>query len=253
MSVFEEKTEAKETTETSDSYFERLVGEDKKFKTEEDLAKGKWESDEYIQHLKAEVEQMRSDIAKEDKVNELLELVRSQNGQGTQNTTSGQGGGNDNAGGGEDPNDTSSGLTEERLRTLIESTVSEREATSQRQKNLGEVETTLEGAYGEKSGEFLKGKASELGMSLKEMEDVAARNPRAFFQLVGLNQKSSNQSTFVGGSRSTEGDAKTKTGRRNFNYWNELRKTDKKRYYSPENQHQRFMDAKEQGPAFYED
>lgn len=253
MSVFDE-TKSQETTEQTQEekdYLEELVGEGKKFKDAQALAKGKFESDRYIQNLERQLNELREDLTKEDKIDQLMELVRSQNNQSTNNPPNGVG--NEDAGGGEDPNGTSSDLTEERLRELIESTVTERENTTKRQSNLNEVDRTLEEKFGDKAGHFVNEKAKELGMSLKEMEDLAARNPRAFFQLTGVNQSARSQSTLVGGGRPGETETSSSRGEvRNFAYYQKMRRENKSKYYTPEVQHQYIKDAEAMGDSFFE-
>jgi hypothetical protein len=78
--VFESPTKGEETpvTQVSD-----LVGEDKKFKTVEDLAKGKLEADSYIEQLKEEnriarekLGELEGSKSKDETVSELLRAVR---------------------------------------------------------------------------------------------------------------------------------------------------------------------------------
>src|SRR6266700_391496 len=45
-------------------YFKELVGEGKKFKSPEDLARGKFESDQFIEILKKRQDEMRADYLK---------------------------------------------------------------------------------------------------------------------------------------------------------------------------------------------
>lgn len=250
MSAFDETKSTEETTEETTDYLEELVGEGKKFKDAAALAKGKFESDRYIQNLERQLSELREDLTKDEKMDQLLELIRSQNNQSTTNPPNGDG--NEEPGGGTDPNETSSGLTEERLRELIESTVSERENTSKRQSNLNEVDQVLEDKFGDKAAHFVKDKSKELGMSLKELEDLAGRNPRAFFQLTGVNQSARSQSTLVGGGRSGETEASSSRGEvRNFAFYQKMRKENRSRYYSPEVQHQMYKDAEAMGDSFY--
>lgn len=238
--------------ESNENYLERMVGEGKKFKDAEALARGKFESDNHIQNLERQLSELRQDLSKDEKVNELLELVRSQSNQGTAETPN-RGDESGKEGDGTNPNETSSGLTEEQLRALIESTVSERESTTKRQDNLSQVDEVLEKQYGSKASEFVRNKSKELGMSIKELEDMAARNPTAFFRLTDVKAEPRSQSTVVGGGRSSETEAGKSGGqRKNFNYYQEMRRNNRKLYYSPSTQHEMHREAEAQGESFYE-
>src|SRR5712671_5452751 len=61
------------------NYLEELVGENKKFKSNEDLAKGKYTSDIYVKQLETTLDEMRKDFLKEREDNvakaKLQELI----------------------------------------------------------------------------------------------------------------------------------------------------------------------------------
>lgn len=246
MSVFDPNTE----TEGDSDPFETLVGEGKKFKTPQDLAKGKLESDKFIRDLERQISEMKEDLDKSSKIEELLELARSQQkDKAAQSPPSGNENREDNDGGTGDPNDTSSGLTDERLKALIESQLSTVETARSRQNNLKEVDAILEEKFGETAKSFLKTKSSEIGMSIDELKDLASRNPKAFFQLTGVTVggvPNRNQSVTVGSSRS-DGTAVYggKSENRDFAYYQKLRKENKKQYYNSATQAQMYKDVKE--------
>jgi len=230
-------------------FFSRLVGDDKKFKDQEALARGKWESDEFISDLQRQNQELREDLEKASKLDELLQEVRSQ-----RKATDTSEGGNEGRDDGEGSNNTSSGLTEEQLTALIESTLSQREVENRANKNLQEVNDYLSEQFGSKAGEFLKSKVSEVGLSVDRMKELAAENPKAFYRLVGLDGQKTNQSIEVGGNRQNSEGRPTPnaTQKRDFAYYQQLRKENKGRYYSPEIQMQLFKDRKEMGDdAFY--
>jgi hypothetical protein len=251
MSAFD--NDNKDKAPEDKNYLEELVGEGKKFRDAESLAKGKFESDQHISNLERQLSELREDLEKDDKVDKLLELVRSQIKDQDPPAKSPNGGTGNEHGDGKSPSDTSSDLTEEQLKSLIESHLSEHETTNQRKKNLEEVDKALDEHFGERAGTHLQAKATELNLSLKEMEEMAARNPRAFFQLIGLNTKGKpTPSMMMGGGRSDEVGAGPKDGRRDFAFYQKMRRENKKLYYTPTMQHQMFLDSKELGPSFYE-
>ena len=77
MTVFDEATGTpKEETQTSE--LADLVGEGKKFATVEDLAKGKQESDRFIEQLQGELSGLREDLGKRMTSEQVLEEINRQ-------------------------------------------------------------------------------------------------------------------------------------------------------------------------------
>lgn len=234
------------------NYFDKLVGEGKKFQDPEALARGKYEADQFVEDLKRQNQELREDLDKASKVDQLLEEIRSQNKAGDTSTPTS---GNPDGGAG-DPSDTSSGLTEEQMKALIESTISQRETVQQTEKNLSEVNSFMQEHFGSKAGEFLKSKESEVGLSVTKMKELASENPKAFYRLVGLDTEKGveNQSVSFGGTQlnSESGPSpNANTNKRDFNYYQELRRKNKREYFKPETQQQMFEDRKQMGDAFY--
>ena len=62
------------------NYLAELVGEGKKFKTVDDLAKGKWNSDSMIETLKAEIATLKAQANSGANVDTLLAEIRKING-----------------------------------------------------------------------------------------------------------------------------------------------------------------------------
>lgn len=241
--VFSETTEAEQT-----DYLEQLVGEGKKFKDPEALARGKAEADEFIENLKRQNQELKEDLEKASKLDQILEEIRS-NEAAKPSTAR-----NDDPGEGEgDPSKTSSGLTDEQLQALIEKTLSQRETEGRANKNLSEVNRVIGEKYGSKAAEFLKSRADEIGLSVVKMKELAAENPKAFYRLVGLDGNSPNKGVEVGGNRlNSESSLSGGTNQTRADYYRELRKADRRRYFSPEVQMQMFKEIKELGKdVFY--
>jgi len=98
------------------------------------------------------------------------------------------------------------------------------------------VDAILGEKFGETAKDFLKTKSQEIGMTIDELKDMAGRNPKAFFQLTGVTVggvPSRNQSALVGGGTSAEAGMRGRNESRDFGYYQNLRKTNPKEYYSP--------------------
>jgi len=78
--VFNAATTADTTTEagnsqTNENYVNQLVGEGKKFKDLEALAKGKLEADRHIGEITKTLDELRAELAKQDYAKSLLEQM----------------------------------------------------------------------------------------------------------------------------------------------------------------------------------
>lgn len=217
---------------TSQSFLEALVKEKgEQWKDPEVIAKGKLEADNYIKQLKEENDRLKELAAKQDYAKSLLDELQKPKAAEP------------------DPNpqtQPTSELTEEKLKSLVETTISAREQDSIRARNKQEVTTKLLSEWGEKAGEILNVKAAEIGMPVAELEALALRAPQAFFKLVGVGQTSTtkNERTFFGSSVNTEGSQFQSRGERNSQYYSNLRRENRKLYDSPEVQGQRLEDFK---------
>jgi len=151
-----------------------LVGEDKKFKTVEDLAKGKLEADTFIEQLKTEGEVMRTKLAelegkgsKEDTVAELLKAVREH--QKTE--------------GGDDDNQVSDADLSKRIKEIMRG---ETEAETAAKNRSIANQTVLDKVNGdvEAAKVYLAERAKQLHMSVKELRELGEKSPEAFTKLI---------------------------------------------------------------------
>ena len=65
-------TTSEQQTQTNDSFVTQLVGEGKKFKDYEALAKGKLEADRHIGEITKTLDELRAELAKQDYAKALL-------------------------------------------------------------------------------------------------------------------------------------------------------------------------------------
>lgn len=248
MSVFDDKQDGTPAAEeTIESYVQKLVetrGEN--WKDPETIAKGKYEADLFIEQLKRQNEELRSELNNAEKIDQLMEMIKNQN-------KSPDSGGGSTQSKGFPPETKKEELSEETLRGLIAEHVSQREVETTRQKNLNEVDSTLRGKYGDAASSVVRQRASELGMSVQEMQEMAAKTPKAFLKLVGADSTSTKESSVtVGNTQRSEGVPNRKTGNRDWNYYQELRRKNKHQYFASGTQQQMLKDLKEMGrEAFY--
>ena len=237
MSTFDQVNgDASEATGTA-SIFEELVGEGRKFKTPEDLAKGKKESDEFITKLQAEQAELREELSKRLTSEEVLAKIQEAN-----NSAQAQQGEN------------TTPLSEDKVQELVRQTLESTRTGETKSSNLARADKALVEKFGDKAGEWLVKKAGELGVSPSFLQSVAETSPNAFFNTVGLSDTNTTVKPLTTGSVNTEtlshiqGNA-PKQGTKAF--YDNLRKDNPKQYWSPQVQNQIMKSAKELGAAFY--
>ncbi len=206
------------------------------------LAKGKLEADGYIKNLEDQLTQMREDLKKQEYKTEVLEQLQN---KATENTAVSNGVPNNSN---TETQNTSGTFSEEDLKSLVEKTLGQRELEAKVQGNLQLVDKELEGSFGTEAKAQIEKKATELGMSVDRLRDIAAESPNAFFALIGENKRPANP--MVSGSVRTEGVAMQPSTERNFEYYQNLRRENRNLYYSAKTQQQMFEDKARLGEKF---
>ncbi len=244
MSAFDKDAanKAGATDQVTEDFLGHLVGDGKKFSDQESLAKGKYESDLHVVNLERQLGELREDLDQGAKITELMEMVRKQNEPKDQDKSPVV------------PSDTSSGqMTEEELKALIATHVSERDKQSHEARNLVEADKALAVKFGDSAGRVISERAANLDMTVDDMKTLAGLNPKAFFRLMGMDgsNKSTDTGTLLGGAQRSEGVQLKGAESRNSAFYNKMRKESKGTYYSPKVQMQMMKDAEAMGDAFY--
>lgn len=256
MSIFTENgqtTDETQTTpeaeenQTNGSFLDRLVeAKGENWKDPEVLAKGKLESDNYIKELERQIAELKADVTKEDYAEKILQTIQKKAAES--DTAPDSLPKNNNVGTNEEgtpqPN-----LSEEDLKSLVEKTLLERESKATVEQNLATVEAELSERYGTEAKATIVAKAKDLGMSLDRMEEIAKESPTAFFALIGEKRNSVSLS-MAGGSIRTDGENFAKSNDRDWQYYQNLRKTNKSLYYTPKVQQQLIEDKRRLGNKF---
>lgn len=243
MSIFQT---AQDQAASGQSALNDLVGEGKKFKTPDDLAKAKLESDRFIEKLQNEQRELREELAKRLSAEEALR--RAQEAASTPPR--------------EPPAQSDAKPATQQapdISSEVERVLQKREQESAVKRNIDQVTTKLQDLYGtvDKAAEVVRNKSQELGMSVDALQRLAAENPKAFFKLIGVEDKPAGD---VG--TSSWGAKKNATAMKSaatvsaitpgtYKYYEEIRKTDPAAYFSPRVQLQMDKDAREKGDKFY--
>ena len=234
------------TTEQQESYLAKLVAvKGDNWKDPEVLAKGKLEADGYIKTLEDQLAAMREDLGKQEYSKQLLDQLQNKATAPTNvNTVVPK----KNNGSTDTDGNTQPQVSEESLKSLVEQTLTNREKESTVKQNLSLVDAELEKAYGTEAVSVIQKKATELGMSVQRMQEIAAESPTAFFALLGEQKKSF--SPMVQGSIRTEGVNMQASTERTWSYYQALRRENKTLYFSPKVQQQLMADRQRLGTKF---
>lgn len=255
MSIFEQAPEAQpqateapqaEATETTnqESFVAKLVAErGDNWSDPEVLAKGKLEADSHIKNLEDQLASLRQDLAKQDYSAELLKQLQ---GKAPESTTGTPEVPTENTGSTQ-PEHTTPELSEDVLKSLVEKTLTEREASATKEQNIKAVTDAMTEKYGTEANAVVAQKAQELGMSVERLQTLAEESPNAFLSLVGEPPVSA--PTMTRGSVKTEaiGNAAPE---RDFGYYQEMRRKNRSLYYSPKMQQQMIEDKMRLGSKF---
>ena len=182
--VFQEPeiTSAVETlqivSEPGKSAFDQLVGSDRKFKTQEDLAHAAIEKDRFIEQLKRETKGLREELdraLKDKNTDKRLEEIMTRLNQptaqpSTEVTTPLER--TAPAPNQEDINDI--------VKRALENELNSRTAVQ----NANKAIAALKSAFGDNYATRLEQRTQEIGFTKAEMNALAARSPEAFMELV---------------------------------------------------------------------
>ncbi len=245
--VFTAATTATTSTEqnnqqTESGYIEQLVGDGKKFKDVEALAKGKLEADRHISEITQTLAELREEVAKQDYAKDLLAKLQNKGTEsGTVNSAT-----ENNTG-----NSASGNTTQETsIEALVEQAILKKEQSRSIEQNIATANEAVVAQYGEKAAEVVKAKAQELGISVERLKEIAAESPTAFLQLVGGTTKKVDTSVLPKSSIRTESMSSTPTDR-TFEFYQKMRRDNKSLYYSPKIQRTLMEDRQRLGDKFY--
>ena len=241
----ESTTNETQQTQTKESFVDHLVGDGKKFRDIEALAKGKLEADRHIGEITKTLDELRAELAKQDYAKNLLEQMSKGSETGAEQPP---------------PVTTSSSNTENTTQSasdfeaLVEKVITAKEKSKTASQNISVVGEEMQKQYGDKTADVLKAKSLELNMSLDRLKEIAAESPTAFFQLIGVKKMGEKTSTSTGvTTQSTirSENFNSYSQDRTFEYYQKMRKENRSLYYSPKIQNTMLQDRERLGDRFY--
>jgi hypothetical protein len=210
------------TSKTPDSPVAILVGEGRKYKSHDDLAKAYLEADGFIERLKEENAALREKAAAAKTIDDVLSRIEQPKASAGDNSD----------------RTNPSGLTADAIAKIVSDTVTGLETTKVRQSNMLKADAALKKLYGEKAKEVFDAQAStpETRAALMQLAQV---DPDKFVKLFNPSASASGSQTDSGSSVNTAALADTNQSARVMDpntkeYFDAMRKDPKRRkdYYS---------------------
>lgn len=228
------------------NYLEELVGPDKKFKTVEDMAKGKYFADQMLEIKNKREDQMREDYLKlrEDnmakaKLEELIDQLKSERLASSDNTHNAN---EDNK---------KPVIDTKEIQSLVSSEVQRISQEKKDTENFNLVKSKLTERFGENYQSSVKSQIDSLGLSIEDFNSLAKKSPVVLFRTLGMDKQE--QDLFQTPARSSQRNdtfAPTGAKKRTWSYYQELRKKDPMAWLDRNTATQMSKDAVELGDAF---
>lgn len=252
MSIFDTATEQpqdapkqeQEAAPTTESFLNKLVEErGEKWGDPEVIAKGKLEADAHIANLERQLAEMREDLGKEEYSKKLLDALQNKAGSTSPNTVAPK----DNNSASDEPNTTAEADVD--VESLVEQTLAKREREAKVAQNIASVEQALTESFGTEARAMVQQKAQDLGLSIERMQELAAESPQAFLSLVGSAPARESNADLSSAKNTVSGF--NNVGRKDWNYYQNLRRTNPNQYYSPKIQNEMMKSLSDMGDKFY--
>jgi hypothetical protein len=145
-----------------------FVGEGKKYQSPEDALRSVPHAQKHIETLESELAQVKEELTKRKTAQELLDEIKS-GAQRVENTTP------------------SAEVNQDTLEQLVSSTIERREQASKAKSNASEVASKFTQKYGDTAQSAYNQIAKEAGLSVQQLNNLAATSPNAVLKLAGLN------------------------------------------------------------------
>lgn len=226
------------------NYLEELVGEGKKFKTPEDLAKGKYQADMFIQaknkqydDLYADYMKLREENTAGSKLQELIDQLKQQQDSSSNNP----------------PNDDDTpAIKTEDIESLISSKLQMHEQTKKEETNFSIVQNKLKEKLGTNFKSILRNQADELGLSEDDVNSLARKNPKLFFKTFDLDVQNTNNFQTPPQNQRRSDNFAPRSEKRTLSFYENLRKTKPDLYYDKKTVIQMDKDAQALGAEFFD-
>jgi len=233
-------------------YLAELVGEGKKFAEVSDLARGKAESDAFIEQLKQENATFRDKLQEattyESLMNELKSTKTNDNPLDNPNSQNNHSDETDNR--------ESVNVTQDQFDTLLEQKLQERQSQTDRTSNVRKVSDALTTMFGDGAQAALRTIGETNGLSTEQLKELAAQQPQVVLNLAkGQPTPQTPEPSLFSDTtpRPTTGDFRSSTvvGLKNQAYYNKMRERDPKKYFSADTEMEMHREAVKDPDRFF--
>lgn len=206
------------------SAYDALVGEGKKYKDNEMLAKSRLEADLHIARLEREAADRRQAEAQQATIKDILDKLDARTSSSNVQP--------DDDGEGTSREPANKAVTEEAIRNMVKQLASEERSNATKQQNLETTIQELHKAFGPTWQQRLVQKRSELGLTEEFMNDIASKSPKALLNLVGATASTTTVPNTHLAPRSQVANAPVDDigGVKNEKYWEALYKKNPDEY-----------------------
>lgn len=199
------------------------------------IAKGKVEADRMITHKNQEFDQLREtylDVqAKATAAEKFEELVTKFENRTNTNTTNTSEVGN-----------VAPQFDPTKLDELLETKLTAREAQRKEKANMDMVDQRLRERFGDNASAIVKDKMNTLGITTEDIKFLAKKSPEAVFNALGLNQQRTEEYQPAPRSNTRSDSFQPTVTIRDAVFYEDLRKTKPKEYFSQSTSVQRLKD-----------
>lgn len=225
----------------SKKYLDDLVGDGKKFKDPESLARGKWHADRTIELMEKRMDDLRTEYTKEREQNltrAQLEEVISKFAK--QPLTSNETIVNEEKTPVFNPAD---------LETLVATNYQKMKDMERQNDNYRSVQEKAQARFGTNYKQHLADTMNDLGLTPAELESMAKTNPKVFIKTFGLDQMPTSPG-FQAPPRSGHPFQPTSGNHKTWSYYQELKKNKPKEYFDQKTQNRMMEDYTALGDKF---
>jgi hypothetical protein len=219
--------------------FDALVGEGKKYKDPDAVAKAIIEKDRFIEQLKAEKAEVLRDLTTRqvpDRSQEILDRLNALNTRpATESPVT-------------EPTERVEvkGLSEDDVLKLLQ----QRDAKARAEANVNAVKAELKKKFGDQYQTALNTLQEKMGVDQKFLDNIAAQSPAAFMQLLGGEKP---EAVFTPPTSTRPETFKpTNTGPQPRSHYLKLKAENRSEYDKPATQNKMYKDAMAMGEAFFD-
>lgn len=232
------------------SYKDHLVGEGKKFKDDEALARGKYEADNMIEVLKRQQDELRADYLKlrneAEQRARLEEIVARLEGNNSNQSNIQQNMNSNNP----ENNVQQPSFKPEEIESLVSKKLQEFETSRKEQQNFALAQTKLKETLGDNYQNVLKERIGDLGLTEDYVNDLARKAPNALIKLLAPAEQQESFQTPPRSNAKPEQFAPRGAEKRTWSYYQKLKTTDPKKYYNPQTNVEMLNDMMTLGDSF---